>query len=445
MLSFIKRKYLNLTTDQKFSEILTGSVYALAARVAATGLSLLTSIIVARYYGAEAMGTLAIVNSFLMLLTIFTVLGTGTSILRLIPEHITKYSATSAFLVYRKIQYLVAAISLVTGTIFFLAAGLVAEKVFSKPGLTFFLALAACFVVFKSLMDLNTQAVRGLKLMRIFAVLQILPSLVMLSALLAVTFFYRHPGNPVFAQLAAFLVAGVAGSLIMDWAFKKKRAAKDLVKIISVKEIAALSTPMLMTASMHFFMGQSGLILLGMFRPASEVGHYAVAVKLATLTVFVLQAINSMAAPKFSELYHGGKMDELFHIARKSTKLIFWTSMPILLVLLMFGKPILNTVFGQDFEAAYLAMVMLLIGQFVNSISGSTGHFLNMTGNQNILMNLILLAAITNIGLSLALVKEFGINGVAFAGMISLILWNSCALIYIKKKYGQTIGYLPYI
>jgi len=58
MVSFIKRKIHNLVSDQKFSEILRGSVWALGARVLAT---------------------------------IFTVLGTSTSILRLIPEHLAGY------------------------------------------------------------------------------------------------------------------------------------------------------------------------------------------------------------------------------------------------------------------------------------------------------------------------------------------------------------------
>jgi hypothetical protein len=82
-------------------------------------------------------------------------LGTGTSILRLIPEHIAKHSVTSAFCVYRKTQYLVAAVSIATGTAFFFASRIVADKVFSKPYLSFFFALAAGFVVCMSLMNLN--------------------------------------------------------------------------------------------------------------------------------------------------------------------------------------------------------------------------------------------------------------------------------------------------
>jgi O-antigen/teichoic acid export membrane protein len=443
MIDTLKGKYKNLTSDKKFSEILTGSAYALAARIAATGLTLAATIIVARFYGAEAMGVLALVNSFLTLITIFTVLGTGTSILRLIPEHIAKYSVTSAFRVYRKTQYFVAAVSVVTGIIFFLAAGIVAEKVFSKPHLSFLFALSAGVVVFKSLMDLNTQAVRGLRLIRTFAVMQLLPALAMLVILIAVSVLFPHANNPVYAQLAAYGFTGIAGVWIMDRAFKNKMQGSDVTHPMAMREVLDISMPMLMTASMFFFIGQTGVIMLGMFRSESEVGYYSVAIKMATLTSFVLGAINSMAAPKFSELFHTGNVDELFRVARKSTKLIFWTTVPILMFLIIFGLPVLRVVFGKDFTVAYPALVLLVIGQFVNSISGSTGIFMNMTGQQKVFRNIIIISSVINVTVSIGLIPRFGLAGAAIAAMVSLCFWNICSLVYIKSKFGKTIGYVP--
>ena len=73
MFKTFKRKYINLTTDAKFTEILTGSIWALSARVLATGFGLVSSIIIARFYGADTVGIVAVLNSFLTLITVFTV------------------------------------------------------------------------------------------------------------------------------------------------------------------------------------------------------------------------------------------------------------------------------------------------------------------------------------------------------------------------------------
>lgn len=445
MIDLVKRKIKNLISDKKFAEILTGSSWAFSAHVIAAGMGMASSIIIARAYGAGVMGIVAVLDSFLTLATILTVLGMDTSILRLIPEHLVKYSPTSAFKVYRKAQYFVAGISVLTSGLLLFASGFIAETVFSKAHLKFYFALAAVFIVFISLTQLNTQAVRGLRLIRVFAYMQILPSLTKLLILIPITIFFFHRDNPIYAMFASMAFTALAGAWIMDRAFKAKTGPNDIVHDMPLKNILAISLPMLLTATMTFVIGQTGVIMLGIFRPEAEVGYYSVAVRLASLTSFILSAINTMAAPKFAELYHGNKMDELFHIAKKSTKLIFWTTIPILFFLILFGKPALSLLFGPDFMVAYWAMFFLALGQLVNSISGSTGIFMNMTGHQIVFRNVMFMAAVINVILNLILIPGLGIYGAALAGMSSLIFWNVYLLIYIKMKYGRTIGYLPLI
>jgi O-antigen/teichoic acid export membrane protein len=441
MIAFVKRKFHNLVSDQKFSEILTGSAYALIARVVATLLEMIISIIIARFYGAEAMGIVAVLNSFLLLATIFTVLGTTTSLLRLIPEHMVKYSTRSAFGVYRKTQLLVLGVSLVSGALFFWGSGLISDKVFSKPHLSFYFALAAVFVVFKSLMLLTTQAVRGLRLIRAFAFMQALPHLSDLVLLVLLTLFFYTRDNPVYAYLSSLAVTGIVGGAIMEVAFRRRIKPNDPVEPLPTATILSISLPMLMSMTMNFAVLQAGVIMLGMLRTEAEVGYYAVAAKLANVTGFVLSAINSMAGPRFSELFYSGKMDELFHVAKKSSKLIFWTTAPILLALILFGKPVLSLLFGKEFTVAYAALVFLTIGQFINSISGSTAMFMNMTGHQESLTKIFMGAAMLNIIVNLLLIPPLGIIGSAVAGMGSLAFWNICVLVFIKQKYGRTIGY----
>jgi len=183
--------------------------------------------------------------------------------------------------------------------------------------------------------------------------------------------------------------------------------------------------------------------MLGMFRPEAEVGYYSVAVKLATLTTFILTAINSMAAPKFSELYHSNKMDELFYVAKKSAKLIFWLSFPILLTLITFGKLILGIAFGENFVVSYSALIILSFGQFASAISGSSGMFMKMTGSQVVMSYIYYIVAAVNVLLNLLLIPSYGFYGAAIASSISITALNLIILCYIKSKYGKTTGYFP--
>jgi len=273
--------------------------------------------------------------------------------------------------------------------------------------------------------------------------MQVLPQGFNLLLLISLGFLWPVRDVPVYALLGGLAMTGIMGWIIMAYSFRKKIHPEDRVQPVSGRKILFLSLPMLMTATMAFFIGQTGVIMLGMFRSEAEVGYYAIAVKLATLTSFILSAVNSMAGPKFSELFHSDKLDELFYVAKKSAKLIFWTTTPILLGFVLLGKPVLQIAFGQEFIVAYPALVLLVLGQFVNSISGATGLFMNMTGHQYVFRNIVFIAAAINIGINLLLIPQYGIYGAATAGMASMMTWNIATLCYIKMKFGKTTGYLP--
>ncbi len=443
MINFFRRKIQNFVSDKKFSEILKGSTWAFGAHVIAAIFGMVNSIIIARLYGPNVLGIVAVLNSFFALATIFTVLGTSTSILRLIPEHLTKYSFTSAFRVYRKTQYFVAIVSLIIGSVIFMSSNFVAAKLFSKPYLQLYFAIGAFFIIFKSLMILNTQAIRSVQSIRLFAFMQLLPSFSKLTILVLITICFYHQNNPVYAMFASIAITALTGIWIMNTIFKKRSKLNDSLHHMAMKDILSISLPMLMTSTMNIVIAQTGVIVLGMFRPEADVGYYAIAVKLATLTSFILNAVNSMAAPKFSELYHSDKIDELFYIAKKSAKLIFWSTAPILSVLIAFGRPILNIVYGNEFVMAYPALIILALGQFVHSASGATGIFMNMTGHQCVFRNIMLISAVANIGLNFLLTPTYGIYGASIATVISLMFWNITTLLYIRNKFGKTTGYFP--
>ncbi len=443
MIHLLRAKFKNLISDKRFSEIFKGSAWALSARVVSMMFGFAFSVVVARFYGAEMVGIIAVINSFLMLVTIFTLVGTNTSILRLIPEHVSKYSHTSAFKVYRKSLVIVITISFLVSIIIYLGSGFIANKIFSKDHFSFYFSLVSIFIVFKSILQFNTEAIRGLKLIRIFSLVLFLPQFFDLLFISIGRQFFANENIPVFAVLFGITVASLIGWTSVEYVFKKRIQNFDQVFTINILEILSISLPMLMSSAMIFIISQTGVMILGMFRSEAEVGHYAIAVKLATLTAFVLQAVNSMAGPKFSELFYKKKLDELFFVAKKSTKLIFFTTAPILIVLLCFGRPILNIVFGIDFVVAYPALVILVIGQFINSISGSNGMFLNMTGHQIVFRNIMCVAALLNVALSSLLIPHLGINGAAISATFSLCCWNIATLLYMKYKFGETTGYFP--
>src|SRR5699024_12296301 len=99
-------------------------------------------------------------------------------------------------------------------------------------------------------------------------------------------------------------------------------------------------------------LNRTDVIMLGIFSTKAQVGIYNVAYKVATLTSFILIAVNAIAAPTIAELYHEGKIEELQQFARRIEHLIFCPKLVLyasLVVLSCFNFGLLCYVFVNGY------------------------------------------------------------------------------------------------
>ena len=114
----------------------------------------------------------------------------------------------------------------------------------------------------------------------------------------------------------------------------------------------------------------------------------------------------------------------------ESSRITFGVSVPILIILGFFSEPILF-LFGDNYIAAKNALLILLVGQLFNSVSGPAAIYLNMTGRQRVLNVILAFGLILNILLNIILIPMYGIEGAAFATSFSMAIWNIAAVVTI--------------
>ena len=89
-----------------------------------------------------------------------------------------------------------------------------------------------------------------------------------------------------------------------------------------------------------------------------------------------------------AELFAKGDIEGLEKVVHQSSKMIFWTSVPLIGLCFVFPEFLLS-LFGEEFKIGVTAFIFLSCGRLVSSLSGSVGNILQMTGNQNIWDNII--------------------------------------------------------
>ena len=442
MIKKYKQKFSIQLKDKDFSEIIKGGSIHLVAKVISVLLGVLFSLIITRYYGVMEMGVYSIVNSYFVIALIFSMLGMHTAILRFIPEHIAKYSYKSAYQLFLQIFKIVFFMSIVLTGVSYFFSEFIAEIIFKKEYLYPLFTLASFFIIFQALGKLSLEAIRALKLIKVYALFDVLNVLFKILLLIILTYFFYEEYNSIYTLFTSYILLFLGSLLFVLYFFKHKKNDLDNVEKYTNKNINNIAFPMFLTGMMSAVISQTDIVMLGMIATIEDVGIYAISAKLAMLTSFVLTSINSIATPKFSELYYSGEIDILISVAQRSSKLIFLVSLPIILIFIVFGKYILS-IFGEEFILGYPVLLLLVLGQFVNGMAGSVGSFLNMTGHQKVFNRIVIVGGISNIVLNYTLIPIYGIEGAAFASMLSIILWNLLASFYIKYKFGFYIGYMP--
>jgi O-antigen/teichoic acid export membrane protein len=180
----------------------------------------------------------------------------------------------------------------------------------------------------------------------------------------------------------------------------------------------------------------ASILILGLFVPAEQVGFYRVAVQVSILASFGLQSMNRVVAPRFASLYARGETNRLQRLVTTSARVILGINLAVTLGFAFLGRWFLGVFFGARFVAAYAPLMILLVGQFINSATGAVPFLLNMTGHEGKTARGMAIAAGVNIVLNVLLVPLWDIQGAAAATAASMMVWNVLLWQAVRRQLG---------
>lgn len=429
-------------------ELLKGSSIAMGFRLFGMLSGYLFAAFVTRQFGMEAMGIFALSLTILEILTVIGKMGLDTAILRFSAVHFANGHMRAFRDVYVKSIMLGFPLVIVLAIGLYLGAGWISDLLFDKD-VTGMLRLISLVLLFSVLHFLNSELIRGTRNIFLYQVFQrnmiyFLGFLILAASVYSdvFTFSPTPTGAYLFSMVLLTLISGIfCIRLVRKQPVKTETEAPE--GEVTFKSLLDVSIPMLMASSMYLMMHWTDTLMLGYFRTEAEVGQYFIAMKIAMIANMVLLTVNVSATPKFAQLYEKD-FRNFRHIVTKSTKMIFWATLPIVLFILLFDTFVLG-LFGEGLEPARYAMLILVMGQFFSAISGSVANIMKMTGAHRTMQKFLLFVFIVNIVLNLVLIPRYGIEGAAIATAGSTILLNLLCVIYIYRRDRLLTIYLPFV
>jgi O-antigen/teichoic acid export membrane protein len=435
------RRLRALAQASPWWELILRSSTVLVVRVAGAGLGFAFNVALARVLGADGLGIYYLSLTFVLIASVVGRMGMDAAMLKF---GATSYATADGGRLAAVQRMGIGTASLCCGIVAactFFAADWLATVVYADPAIAQPLRIMGLALLPFALLSLYGELLKAGQHQALSSFVQG-AALPMVSLLLL--FAFAQGIKDASAAATIYLVANVlvcVTSYVL-WRRTVPPGGSSTTQPIKFRDLFVTAMPMYGSAIADVVMTFSDVLILGMFATATDVGIYTAAARTALLTRFLLLANSAVAAPRFAALHAANDKEGVTRLAVRSTMLTTVSSVPLLLLFVVFPENILS-LFGPQFEAGAQALIILSIGQFVNAATGPVGYLLNMSGFHRIEGRIAVAGAVMTAGLCFALIPLWGILGAAAANAIATASCNLLRVYYAKSRLGILMLPIP--
>jgi O-antigen/teichoic acid export membrane protein len=421
--------------DDSLTKITKGTGLALVGTFGAQFLGFIARPMIARYGTEAGYGAYSLALVVFNVCTVIALLGLQQGASRSIAYARGKNDTERAQkLIPASLQLgLIAGISL--GVIVFLISDILAAKVFHDATLAFPLKIFAVGIPFFTVIQIFASIFQGFGDIKPTVYFQnILRPLLFPLFLLPVILL-----NLSFAGVFYAYVASLVISCVVLIAYTVKRLPFPIglrTKLRDnpvVRELFLFSLPLLGVAMLRLIIAWTDTLMLGSLKTSVDVGLYNAADPLAGFISTPLAAMSLIYVPVVSSLYAQGSMPEMRKNFSILTKWLCAATLPLFLILFLFPETVLGFLFGAGYAPAATTLRILSLGFIISNFLGPNAATLTALGEVRFIMWTNLAAAGLNVGLNMALIPPFGIEGAAIASLSAIASNN---LVYCWKLYS---------
>jgi O-antigen/teichoic acid export membrane protein len=421
------------------SQLIAAAGGSLVLHVSMKILALIASILLARTLGAKGYGVYASALALLLLLGIPAQLGLPTLVVRLLASYrVREEWGLSRGLLLRS-----------GGSVFLLSAlvaafgasvvGLMGGRLSVEQGRTLWWAMVLLPVM--ALNDLRSAALRGLH----HVVSGQLPDQLIAPGLFVVLlvvwkFVFPHSLptlTPVVAMglyfLSGLTAFGIGASILFRRIPSQIRHATARYDTFGWMRSAL---PLLLISGMGIINVRIGVVMVAAIRGTHSAGLYQAAASGAELVALSLVVMSLVMQPTISRMYARGEKQRLQRIITVAARTALGLALFSALFFALFATPILRLVYGREFEAAALSLMILCAAHVINTGTGTADQILNMTGHERDTAVAAVVGAVVNILLNALFIPLWDIEGAALATGLSLVVWKVLLILFVRRRLG---------
>lgn len=420
-------------------------------------LSYVFRVIIARYFHSEVYGLFSLGTAITECLVAIFLLGLATGVVRFISLYRGEDNIEKIRYVIKVSKITVIISGLIGGLILLIFSNIIAVNIFNEPRLRIYLIFFSLAVPISVIGTFFMSLLQAYEQINWYSFIKsVLFNLVELIALISLIFifmslnfdkgifYYSIIISYIFTHISILIVSYSLCKIKLNSSIKKSNLGKEEGKIIT-KELFSFSWPLIFVGLVTILFSWIDSFMIGIYKDASAVGIYNVAVPIALLLTIASQLFVYLFLPIITKEYARGNKYLIKELTQQIGKWIFMINLPILMIVFIFPGTIINILFGPEYLSAMWSLRFLSIAMIFNSILFFSQYLLSMIGKTKEILYYLIISTIINIILNMILIpmpiiagldNSLGLVGASIATMITYIVWSIITILTAKKHLG---------
>ena len=432
------RRLLASVLDRDVLQLVRGSGFIFACRVSGAVLALLTQWVLARWLGAEDLGSYLLAYSWMILVARLTGLGYNSSAVRFIGAGLAHDDRSTIRGFVRFTTRTVYTVSIAAAVLGAAGSYLLVGRSGGDPW-PMVIAFAAVPIV------AGCGNLFGFAASYSWFGAAFVPNTVLRPSLFlgSVCMIWWLGASIGVSGVMLLQVGSMAVALItLVWVVGRP-LRRDLVGASPRFERwlwTHTSLSLLIISLFRDYLPELSIIVAGVYLTSEEIAIFTIGYRIAALISFVLFAVDSFTLPQISQAAALDDREQLLKFSVRATRLTFLASLGALLGFWLFGRFVLG-LFGEEFVEGYTLLLIIAVAQVLRASVGPVLPLLMVGGHERESLKVYGVSLLIVAPVVMVLAPAWGVVGVGIA-VASVIVLSSLAL---HHRVRHLMGFSPSI
>ena len=420
-----------------------GGFHVMWGLVASTVISAVGTIIIAILLGPDNYGLYAIALTAPTMIVLFRDWGVNFAIVRYTAQSNAEDKTANIRSIFLSGLIFEVALGIALSLVGFFLSDFLAVTVLNRPTIVPLIQIASVSILTSALVSTATAAFTGVEKMHFNSIMLVSQSFFKTILIIALVLLGLGTYGAITGFMAATLIAGLIGVLVMFKIYKSlpKPDGHKLKIVNKVKTMLKYGLPLSIGVILGGFLVQFyNVILYNSVSDNALIGNLAIAQNFVVLITFVATPVTTMLFPAFSKLNHRKDPETLKNVFQTSVKYASLLVVPVTAMIMALAQPAISTLFGNKYAEAPLFLALLAV-TYLYTVMGSLsiGSLINGQGQTTFNLLIAVITAVVGFPLGFILISNYGVLGLIVTTLSASIPGTIVALVFIKQRYNVTV------